>query len=415
MHKNKFNILQKIGLRLLGKKSFTLDSLPENWREILTPTENISNNLGYISDCIDVYGKAFMKLKFRLYDKGKYNQAKVKEIEKHPVTDLFVNPNPYQTWREILYKMAAHFALYGDVFLYKLKDKSQYKVPRGLTLLFPQFMRIVQNNTVCDWYEYSTVNGIQKILKEDIIHIPYPHPDKIMKGRAIIEGINNIAVVEKLQTLYMKKFYENNGFPGLTFTTSNTLSPENFKRTSQALVDQFKGKSGNVSLLDSDIKPISVAQTMQEMDISKQRGVTRDEILAAFQISKFQLGMGESINRATAIENSMRFYTDVMEPLFDYIDDNLNKQLIAVDFADMPGLYIQHDNMSPRDLDTDLNWYKGLAAVGAITPNEIREFEELEKLDIPEMDSPLALKTGMQLTNDNQNNNNNSNGNNTGN
>ena len=356
-----------------------------------------SNVSSWVADCCDIYGKALMKTSFDLYDDTSEEKT---EIEKHPIKDIISKPNPFQYWSEILYNIGYQAGIYGESFLYKLRDG--LGITRGLLLLPNSSVTIETTFTMLDCYSVSFRSGVVKVPIEDMIHLRYPNPEVSTKGKPIVANILDIVEVDKLQTAYQKKFYEKGGFMGLTFATDTNLSSETFKQKAKQFSEVYGGinKAFKVGLLDSGFKPVNPSHTIKDMDISNQRALTRDEILAAFQISKFQLGMGESINRATAKEIQMRFAADVIEPLLCLYDNILTQSLCKTERG-WEYLEIKHESTSPRDLDTDSQWYDAMRNNGAITPNEVRVYEDLEPIEDERMNIPIVLQK--QITSQIQN------------
>ena len=391
--KRELGILDYIKSRAINliSKSTTVN-LQESarFKDLFSDYFNLNNSKisSWVSDCCDIYGKMLMKTEFELYD---ISGEEKREVEKHPILDIFKQPNPFQYWSEIKYNIGYHAGIYGESFLYKLRDA--LGIVRGILMLPNAAVQAVSINSYLDHYTVSFKSGLVDVPVNDMIHLRYPNPDVKVAGKAIVSGILDTVEVDKLQTAYQKKFFEKGGFMGLTFSSDVNLSKDTFKEKAKLFSEKYGGLNNafRVGLLDSGFKPINPSHTIKDMDISTQRNLTRDEILAAFQISKFQLGMGESINRATAKENSMRFAGDVIEPLLYLYDDVLTYSL-CVNEKGWDWLAIKHENTSPRDLETDSLWYDTMTKNAAITPNEIRAYEDMEPIADTRMDLPITLQ-----------------------
>lgn len=347
----------------------------------------------WVWDCIDIWGKHFGKTEFNLYE-----EATDTKIEKHPLLQIFRKPNLYQYWFEIKYSIAAHWSLYGKAYLWKVRDG--FGIVRELILLPPSSVQVVAIQTPLDYFNVTTMSGIIQVQPIDMVYIRYPDPQGFNQGKAIISNVIDPATVDSLRTKYEKMFFEKGGFMGLIFSTPVNMGQPSFDRAKTELRSNYGGlrNSYDVSLFDNDLKPIQATHSIKDMDISPLKDASMNEILAAWGVSKFQLGMGEGINRATAIEVSRRFAGDVIEPLLCYLDDVLTYQLCKVERG-WDYLEIEHEETSPRDIEGDALWYKSMTEVGAITPNQIREKEGEEIMDIEGMDVPLALQGKLQISN----------------
>ena len=101
------NFIQRAAFKLLSKSISLTDAttFTKMFREwIGNIAGETSKNTGYIASCVDVYGKAFAKVDFKLYD-----QEDGAEVENHPILDIFNRPNSWQTMWEIKYRMASDF------------------------------------------------------------------------------------------------------------------------------------------------------------------------------------------------------------------------------------------------------------------------------------------------------------------
>src|SRR5690242_11618337 len=232
---------------------------------------------------MDVKGKAYANAEFKLYDRGTYKPEEYVEVKKHPILELFRRPNEYQTWWEIKYKIACHFALpKGEAYLLKIRDESRFKVVRQLFLLEP-------DRTILNWngnafeYTYTSGSGVYTFPYEDVIMLKYPNPMSTMRGRGIINNILDISDVDRAQTALMRLFYERGGFMGNVFTTKNDLR-NSFQRTKEQLQAMYGGVKNSflVGLLDNGLEPIKASYSIKDMDIKPNRELTRDEVSACF-------------------------------------------------------------------------------------------------------------------------------------
>lgn len=349
----------------------------------------------WVYDCMDIWGKHFAKVGFRLYEVN--DEGTLQEIFRHPIIDIFSRPNDFQSWWEIKYRIAQHFAIYGNSYFLKLRDRMN--VPRAIIQLQPgRIEPISSEREYISYYRYfvgtsqgmtqrvplrSAQNdrgGFIKLNKNDIIHLRYPDPDNLIKGRPVIANILDQNEVDILQTAYQKKFYKNGGFLGMTFTTEQELTQGSFDRAKQQLSEAYGGLNNafKVALFEKGLKPIKAAYSIRDMEIKTQRELTRDEISAAFQVNQFLMGMGELINRATAQTALFQFISGVIDPLMYYIDDVLTKNLAHSDFGEH--LFIKHDISNLRDVEKDLEYYKNGLELGWLTINEVRKWEDLQPI-----------------------------------
>ncbi len=370
------NILTKFLIKYLKRKGYSIGLSDYNLFAKTFSGINSSSSAysGWVAACADVWGKYFAKVKFRLYD-----SSSGEEVVSHPVTKLFTNPNLFQTWWEIKYRIAQNFIIFGNSYLLKLRDS--LGIPRELVQLHPDRINsFPQNIERIDYYEYNTGSSLTRLNREDVMHFRYPDPTDHVKGRPVISNILNQLEVDKFQTAYQKKFYKEGGFYGAAFSTEQKMSRESFERMVQHISDRYTGGSENayrVAVFEQGLKPIPGAYSIKEMDISSQRSLTQKEICAAFQVNKLLLGESELIQRGNADTVIYLFCTSVIDPIMDYIEDVLTKELAVIDFVE--DYFIKHDKVASRDIELDLKYYESGLKHGWLSSEEVREIEGFKK------------------------------------
>ena len=358
------------------------------------------NYAGWVAACIHVWGTYFAKAKFRLYETRDGNPI---ELENHLFNQLLRKPNDFQTWWEQKFLSAIFFAVYGNAYFLKLRNA------RGLwiqwTMLRPDLVKpLSSRESYITGYEYDLGYKRIPIAKEDMIHFRFPNPDSFVEGRPLIANIMNQIEVDNFQTKYQKKFYKEGGFVGQMFVSKNEMSKSSFERMKAELQNKYGGESNafKVALLEQ-IEPAKAAYSIKDMDITNQRQLTRDEILAGFQVPKILLGIGESINRATAEASIYQFTSGIVDPVLSYFDEVLSLHL-KEEFNN-PLLSIVHDSLAPKDIALWSEVNAAKFSVGAITINEMRTEDGYAKFAYPLADVSLInvggavvrLDTGEQL------------------
>lgn len=376
--------MSRIG-RLVSKlrgKSYGVSTLSEwqqfkiifgEWLGLRASTEKLS---GWVYDGIDTWGMFLTKAHFRVIEEDENGNRK--ELRNHPFARLLKTPNPLQVGWTVKYRWAQHWGLWGSSYLRVIrgvggKPLFLQQIPPHLIVPKTQGSRI--------WYEYHKVTGgTEEIPFQDIIPLHRPDPEKDLVGRAIVSSIADEVEVAKLQMEYAKKFYEEGGFLGLTFTTDQELTEASFERAKKMLEKEYAGKERayKVGLFDGGLKPLPSAYSMRDMDIARLRGTTREEVLGAFKVPKILLGIGESINRATAEASIYSFASGVIDPQLSYVDDVFTR-FVQSEYGE--NLMVMHDTVTPRDQEGDIKYYRGMAELGGYTINEMRREEGLNPFE----------------------------------
>jgi len=137
-------------------------------------------------------------------------------------------------------------------------------------------------------------------------------------------------------------------------------------------------KEFKVALLASGLKPLAPPYSPKDMEFGESRVATRDEILSAFKVPKILVGIGESINRATADASVYSFTSGVIDPILSMVDE-----VLTLDFKKEFGSQyrVEHDTLAPKDVEGKLSYYDKMVKIGAMTINEIRKDEGFNALE----------------------------------
>lgn len=393
-----FNAFRKI------KSTYNLDTLTaRDFQRVFDGWFNVDANdkkyVGAVYSAIDTHGLYYAKAKFRIYDES--NPDSITEVKEPKIRLLFENPNPYQTWWEFAYKIAAHFGLFGEAFFYKLRNGKEIV---GYQMLLPSLVKRKRDNgskNLFDYYEYNN----KPIRKIDVIDLRYPNPDKDLEGFPIVGAIADTVTVNQLQMEYSKKALEKGGYLGLTFATDQELNSNNFDGLLKKLEQRYGGSENafRVALLSHGLKPLAPPYSPKDMEFGQNKNITREEIFSAFKVPKILVGIGESVNRATADASIYQFTSGVIDPVLSYVDAVLTRDF-KMEFGNQ--YRVEHDTLAPKDVDAQLKYYKDLNAIGAITINEVRAYEGENKFDYELADVPMInvggavirLDTGKQIS-----------------
>lgn len=339
---------------------------------------------GFVFSCLDITAKYFTKTKLRLYKK----QANgLKEIVSHPFLDLIDYPSDLMTRWEMLYMMILNLGYDGNHYL--IKNRSVLGIPAEIVMPDPKSVRVERASDGRPKYTYMTTKGEIDIPFWNMIHVKYPGPNNSLVGKPIISYFIDQVDVEKYQIEYQRKFYKEGGFLGATFTTSQDLSPSSFSRAKTELESRYGNGINNafkVALFDNGLSPVKSAYSLKDMDIKNSRDSIRDEITASFQVPKVLMGLGENTNRASAEAVLYAFASGVIDPISLLFSEVLSKH-VRNDFG--VNYLIKADSQTPKDVQSDMQFFSEMFKMGAITVNEIRVGNDYEKYPVEVADHPL--------------------------
>jgi len=339
---------------------------------------NQSSETGYVASCLNTMGNYFANSKLRLYKKV---NGSLREIPKHPFIDLWENPNDFQVNWELKYFMGVYLAVKGNYYLLILRGAVSGQ-PRSLIMLDPMRVKPVGNKSKwIEYYEYNKGTEKLKLNPKEVIHIRYPYSGSVIEGRPIIDAISDIIDVDKYQQALTKKFYKEGGFLGLTFTSNSNLTTTAFNRAVEQLKERYSGSENafKVAVFEQGLAPIKAAYSIKDMELTAQRKLTQEEVMAAFRIPKLLLGgSAEGYTKASSEAAEYTYAQTMIDPLLTYIGQVLTAHVKRIYGDD---LVAKHDSVAPKDVERKLAYYKEMVGMGALTINEVRIEEDYDPLD----------------------------------
>lgn len=184
-------------------------------------------------------------------------------------------------------------------------------------------------------------------------------------------------------TGYIRSYFENDALPGSTFSTDQTLQPEQREEIRREFNRLHQGyrKAFRVAILEGGTKLDRLSHNLKDLLPVELYRMIREEILAAYGVPHVVVGILDDASYANAGVQKQVFWENCLIPYIKQIEDTLNKIFtprfgdnlkIKFDTSDVKAL--QEDDLVKADRVTKL--------VGrVITVNEARAEYGLEPLE----------------------------------
>lgn len=290
---------------------------------------------GWVFKCVRKIAEKIGVIKIRLYRKnGKGSQREWEELEEHPIIDLLNAPNDQLTRSELFQMWSMHDDLAGNAYWLLEDVKNAEDEPTSITVLNPANMEVVIKDGRVFRYKYQTDTTLKLFEPYQIVHFRCPNPNNPFIGIGPTEGaIDAIEALNWAQD-WNKKFFQNAGRPGLILETDQ-VDEKMIKLLRDTFDDRFAGaeKAHRTAVLPSGVKVSSQSgtSTQKDMDFTTLLTKMRDEILAAFGAPAviLGLGLGETMNRASAETLEYVFSVHTIEPKMRRFIEFLNVYLVS--------------------------------------------------------------------------------------
>jgi len=298
-------------------------------------------------------------------------------------------PNPYDSWEELMQMVVFHLELVGNAYL--LKDEMDaLGRPTAIYPLLPQYVKLVPSkNEKVSRYIYA-VNGTEvQFEANEIIHIKETNPADLHMGMGSIEPSQTIYSQYINKAALEERFVENGAHLSGILTRedegANEIDEERWDQLKKKFNLEYSGKrnTGKVMFLNGKWAFHKLGLSMTEMQSLEREKWTVEQIFLNHGVPLSVAGLQVN-NYATARQDEINFRKFKAVPLLDLIIGKLNADgfIQAVD----PDHVLVYELSGLIDVEQVVKEYGPLLKMGALTRNELRTLCGLGVINDPLLD-----------------------------
>jgi HK97 family phage portal protein len=343
---------------------------------------------GWTYACVNAIAEDTSGLKLHLYGvKHVGKEIKIDEIYKHPALSLLQHVNDFMAFPMLLEITAVYLKLLGEAYWVLLKDKD--KEPYAIWPLRPDWVKIEPSkNNFIGGYIYQPPNtSIKDALRfktDEVIPFKELNPSDAYRGYSTTMAGAVAIDTDFYASDWSRNYFLNSAIPGLVFTTDKKLNQETIERFMKDWLNAFKGysRSHKVAFLGGGMKVDKITDTLNEMNFSVLKKDLRDEIMAMYRVPKPVLGITEDVNKANAEITVQAYMERVVHTMMLRIVTHLNEFLLPLYFSQRDEVaFFDFENPTARNRDLELKVYESGIKNYWLTPNEVREMENLPPVE----------------------------------
>ena len=340
--------------------------------------------------CCRVKAEGLAQVPIKLYRRG--DDGRRTPATDHPLHDLVrLRPNPVQTSFELREQIGLHLAASGNALLWLNKVGSRRET-REIWGFEPRLWSVEKPDAYSLRYHLATEGGARReIAPEQVWHIRGPSWD----GRI---GLDALRLLRHALGLAMAledqaaDLMRNAGQVGGVLSVKNSLSSANYERLKDAIAAQAREKKYEPLVVDQDGRWTPTTMTGVDAQHLEQRRHQVEEICRGHRVLPIMIGHPADIAARAAVESMTvmhQIYT--MHPLYERVEQSADAALLS-DEERAAGFYFK---FTPNALmrvpakDRAEYYAKALGAGGSqgwMTPNQVRDLEEMDRDPSPEAD-----------------------------
>ena len=331
-------------------------------------------------------------------------ENKIIQKVNHPAENLIANEPSNEmtsfTWRK---RMIMRVLVNGNSITRIHRNENTGRIDR-LEEIEPSQVHIFNHNSEQYYYLFDTRESVHN---SDIIHIRNMATTGKMGKSVISYAAESMGVVLAAQK-FGKQYFEASSNPTGVIEAENRISPT----AKSALKDSWNHNySGNgpkgVALLDEGMKYKKISITPEEAQFIATRKFGVTEIARWLKIPPHKLKDLEKSAFSNIEQQNIDYVVSCLIPWVRQIEQELRKKLFTTS-EKQNGYYVKINlnGLLRGDLKTRAQFYKDLFYIGAMSPNEVRELEDLNPRDGgEEYFTPVNMQTVDQIQNQIKQNN----------
>lgn len=296
------------------------------------------------------------------------NNRKEKD-NKHPLYRLIHDePNHYQTAMTFYDNLASMVNLWGNAFA-KI-HRNIYNEPVELEIIHPSKVTFTLYNRKL-WYG---ITGETKIIDSaDMIHICGPSFDGIA-GVSMI-GLHRETIGGGLAAQqYGNSFYKNGASLNGLLTSEQRLDDKQITSYADKWNSKYSGgahKAHQTAVLGSGLKYQAIGVPPEDAQYIETKKFSRSEIAGIFRVKAHKINDLEKATFSNIEHLSIEHVVDTIRPWAKRFEQEFERKLLSAKDKESISLKFNLNALLRGDAKSRVEFYKGMQAVGAYSPNDI--------------------------------------------
>jgi HK97 family phage portal protein len=334
--------------------------------------------------CVRVVAESVASLPMRLMKKEERGSIR---DENNPLYNVLYNRfNEYQSSWDARCQMAMHTCLYGNSYAVKEYDGSGNV--KAIWPLHPALVHVelLKNNRLA--YDYMTQPGQDGIRysQDDIIHVRYLS-DNGYTGVVPVHLMQTCISAARQVDLYVNNFFANEAKPAVVLTTSQPIPQEAADKMRKQWETMHRGaaNAGRTAVLPNGVAVAPIAaQTNESSQLVELRTLMTQQIARAMRVPNSLIGEDSRSTYSNSEQAQLNWLSGGLSAWVERFESAFNMGLLR----GKPRKFVQLDvrGVMRGDSQARASFYSSLFSVGALSPADIRNLEDLPPVDQEGMD-----------------------------
>ncbi len=342
--------------------------------------ENYGVNLSAVWRAVLLISDAIAELPMWLY---KEDSKGIRSWDNHPVAAVLQKPNAWQTahlWKKVT---AQEMLLNGNS--YSVIERSKETGAVKAILHVPNNKMSVQityeKDGITPIVKYA-VSGGKVYEADEVLHFrgPYIAPDGYMGEGVLTHAAKSMELATSAEK-QAETFFTSACLNGV-LTKDTALSQKQIEEIRKAWLAAFSAEGNGIAIVHGGVKYQPIGLNSVDAQLLESRKYSVEEIGRWFSVSPILLyssAAKQTYNSATAAHENL--YSDTLQPLLDNIQAEMEDKLFLPSEKKKANIEFDTTAFLKANAKERAEYYSKMMLLGVLSPNEIREMEQLEPLD----------------------------------
>lgn len=340
----------------------------------VTPTRAMQ--FAAVSICVKVLAESVGQLPLNLMKRDGRKKSVAEDHSLHQL--LNVAPNEQQTNQEWLEWTIACLALQGNAYAQINRVRGRV---RELLPFAPGSVTPKQHKTTREvYYRVGFADGtVEELPADEVLHVKLFGTDGLC-GLSPIGHAREAVGIGIAAERHGAGLFARNAMPGGVLETEKTLTPEAIKRLRTSWDERHAGseKAHGTAVLEDGMKWKTMVMPSKDAQWLESRKFQRSEIFGIYRVPPHMAGDLERATFSNIEHLSLDFVVHTLMPYLTRIEKRIALQLLSPEERKTYYPKFTVAALLRGDMKARADFYTRQLQNGALSPNEIRELEDLD-------------------------------------
>ncbi len=349
-------------------------------------TERSAMQMTAVYSCVRILSEAVAGLPLHLYRRTETG-GKEKATDMRLYRLLHDEPNPEMASFVFRETLMTHLLLWGNAYAQVIRNGRGEVIE--LWPLMPNRMSVERDRAGQLYYSYTPTTddarttsrgGTVTLHPRDVLHIPGLGFDGLVGYSPIAMAKNAIGMAIACEE-YGASFFANGAAPGGVLEHPGVIKDVERVRAGWNATFGGPGNANKIAVLEEGMKYTPISISPEQAQFLETRKFQIDEIARIFRIPPHMVGDLDKSSFSNIEQQSLEFVTYTLDPWVSRWEQSLMRTLLTEEEKTQLFISFNVDGLLRGDYQSRMNGYAVARQNGWMSANDIRQLENLDRID----------------------------------